>query len=81
MLKSLCRPLLIEKIRHEIECGGNAWWVDEFLGDHSGLVLAEIELNDPGQSLALPSWAGEEVTENPAYRNANLASGAASWRR
>lgn len=53
---------------------GYFWEVDEFLGTHAGLVLAEIELTDPAQPFARPDWLGEEVTGDPRYYNANLAS-------
>src|SRR5687767_9004185 len=35
---------LIEKTRHFVPHGGMTWEVDEFHGDNSGLVVAELEL-------------------------------------
>jgi CYTH domain-containing protein len=46
--------------------------VDEFLGENQGLILAEVELADERQRIPLPDWAGEEVSHDPRYYNANL---------
>ena len=48
------------------------WEVDEFFGENSGLVLAEIELEDPDQRFILPPWVGAEVSLDPRYYNASL---------
>ncbi len=49
------------------------WEVDEFLKENEGLILAEIELASEEQPFDLPSWAGQEVSHDPRYHNANLA--------
>jgi CYTH domain-containing protein len=72
MLDSLCLQPLIEKYRYRIEHGGLVWEVDEFLGENQGLILAEVELADERQRIPLPDWAGEEVSHDPRYYNANL---------
>ncbi len=72
MLAGLCRRPLIEKTRHEVAHAGRLWQVDEFGGDNAGLVLAEVELDEPGQEVELPPWAGEEVTADPRYRNSAM---------
>lgn len=64
---------VIEKVRHAIAFDGRTWTVDEFGGDHAGLVLAECELEAADAELALPDWIGDEVTNDPAYRNSALA--------
>lgn len=64
----------IEKIRYRIPMGEFCWEVDEFLGENQGLVLAEIELNDPEQPFPKPDWVGAEVSHDPRYYNANLVS-------
>ena len=46
--------------------------VDEFAGDNTGLILAEVELERPDQHVPLPPWVGEEVTHDPRYRNSRL---------
>jgi adenylate cyclase len=50
----LCRRPLIEKTRYEVLHEGVLWEVDEFEGENTGLVLAEVELEHPDQLLALP---------------------------
>ena len=73
-LLALCVGGLIDKRRHLVEHGGRIWEVDEFLGDNAGLVVAEIELERADQSIALPAWVGEEVTDDVRYYNLALAA-------
>jgi len=73
LLERLCLQPLIEKVRYRVEHAGRIWEVDEFAGENQGLVLAEVELTDPAESVDVPAWAGEEVTDDPRYYNANLA--------
>lgn len=72
-LLKLCHHPLIEKVRHEISHAGMVWHVDEFAGENAGLVLAEIELCHPDQTVMLPAWVGKEVTSDERYRNSRLA--------
>ncbi len=72
LLDNLCERPLIEKTRYKIPHGGLTWEVDEFAGDNQGLIVAEVELTDEDQEVALPDWAGEEVTGDPRYFNSNL---------
>jgi adenylate cyclase len=72
MLDELCEPPLIEKTRYRIEYQGLVWEVDEFEGENSGLVIAEVEVASEDQAIALPVWVGEEVTGDPRYYNASL---------
>ncbi len=72
MLDELCEQPIIEKMRHEVEVGGRVWEIDEFTGVNAGLIVAEVELDDAAQEFTKPSWAGEEVTDDPRYFNANL---------
>jgi adenylate cyclase len=65
---------LIEKRRYRIQHGGMTWEVDEFLGDNTGLVVAEIELESARQPFEKPAWVGEEVTSDPRFYNANLVA-------
>jgi adenylate cyclase len=74
MLETLCHPPLIEKVRYRIPQGDLVWEVDEFSGENSGLIVAEVELQDEHQAIALPDWIGQEVTEDPRYYNANLVN-------
>jgi CYTH domain-containing protein len=64
--------LCLEKDRYVIHYKGNDWEIDVFKGKYQGLVLAEIELSDENDEIELPSWIGEEVTNDPAYLNVNL---------
>ena len=64
----------VEKIRYCIEFGGNVWEIDEFLGDNSGLVMAEIELNDEAQQFNKPDWIATEVSDDERYYNSYLST-------
>lgn len=47
--------------------------VDEFHGDLSGLVIAEVELPNEDCEFDKPPFFGREVTGNSTYYNHNLA--------
>ena len=72
MLDHLCEQPLIEKTRYRIEHAGLTWEIDEFAGANAGLIVAEVELDDEQQTIALPDWVAEEVSDDPRYANANL---------
>lgn len=72
ILAELCDRPIIEKHRYRIPVGDLTWEVDEFAGENQGLILAEVELNDAEQTVALPPWIGQEVTGDPRYYNSNL---------
>jgi len=67
----------IRKRRHAVADGARTWEIDEFLD--RDLVLAEIELRSATEEVQLPHWVAavlvREVTDEPAYTNARLASG------
>lgn len=73
ILANLCRKPLIEKTRHFIIDHGNTWEIDEFYGDNQGLIVAEIELSEVGQTFVKPDWLGIEVTHDLRYYNNNLS--------
>ncbi|HTT08540.1 MAG TPA: CYTH domain-containing protein [Gammaproteobacteria bacterium] len=73
LLEMLCARPFIDKVRHFVEHQGHTWEIDVFEGDNAGLVVAEIELNNPDETFARPEWLGEEVTDDPRYYNVNLA--------
>lgn len=77
MLGLLCAGRRLVKARHDVPWGGLVWEVDVYEGPLAGLVIAEVELPDPAHALDLPPWAGREVTEDPRYANAVLASAVA----
>lgn len=64
-------PSLI-KTRYVIPYGARTWEVDVFGGRHSGLVIAEVELDSPDAEVDLPPFIGEEVTGDPRYYNSVL---------
>ena len=64
---------VISKVRFEIPVAGKIWEVDEFSGDNSGLILAEIELNTEEEKFTLPDWVSEEVTHDKRYYNSQLS--------
>jgi len=69
---------IVEKIRHEIPAGFDAltWEVDVFGGLNAPLVMAEIELPTkryPLERHDWPVWVGDEVTDDPRFKNKNLA--------
>ena len=72
MLDSLAEKPLIEKRRYKIPAGDLTWEIDEFLGDNTGLIVAEVELKSEDQAFTRPVWLGDEVTGDPRYYNANL---------
>ncbi|MDL2290210.1 CYTH domain-containing protein [Paludibacteraceae bacterium OttesenSCG-928-F17] len=72
-LLALCEPVIIQKTRYEIPCGNYMYEVDEFHGDHEGLVIAEIELKSEEDSFFKPTWLGEEVTTDKKYYNSYLS--------
>ena len=73
MLDNLCDRPLIEKTRYKIEFAGLIWEVDEFAGENQGLIVAEVELIDENQTLELPEWIDQEVSDDPRYFNVNLS--------
>lgn len=72
MLEYLCEKPTIEKHRYLVPFAGFTWEIDEFHGENEGLVVAEIELPSEDTEFELPEWAGEEVTLDARYYNANL---------
>jgi len=73
MLDTLCQGPLIDKTRHWVDYQGQVFEVDEFHGDNSGLIVAELELAREDQAVQAPEWLGSEVTHLPRYFNVALA--------
>ena len=61
------------KTRCAVPVGEDAWVVDVFGGRWSGLVLAEVEVDDLDAPLPLPAWVGREVTQVDALSGGALA--------
>lgn len=72
ILDELCDRPLIEKVRYKIPVENHIWELDEFSGDNTGLILAEVELELEKEEFELPDWAGEEVTGDRRYYNSYL---------
>jgi CYTH domain-containing protein len=55
--------------------GGHSIELDVYEEQLSGLIVAEVEFDDPAgaSEFVAPDWFGREVTDDPAYRNQRLA--------
>jgi adenylate cyclase len=74
MLDALAEKPIIDKKRYKVAFEGNTWEIDEFFGENTGLIVAELELKSEDQPFKKPEWVGDEVTGDPRYFNANLIS-------
>lgn len=63
----------IKKTRHTIMLNDMIWELDEFDAPMTGLWIAEIELKDEDQPIVIPAWAGEEISHDRRYSNANMS--------
>ncbi|MEQ8421183.1 CYTH domain-containing protein [Arenibacter algicola] len=72
-LIKLSEPGVIDKLRYYIEVGKHIFEVDEFFGDNSGLIIAEIELEHEDEDFLKPQWLGDEVTADVRYYNSQLS--------
>jgi len=71
-LLNLCNKPFIEKQRYEVEYKNHLWEIDVFEGENIGLLFAEIELESIDEAFEIPSWIGEEVSNNNRYHNSSL---------
>ncbi len=71
-LLDLCGKPYLEKTRYLHSHEGKIWEIDVFAGENQGLVIAEVEISNEEEEVNLPSWVGEEVSNDPRYINANL---------
>jgi len=65
--------MTVRKTRYAVEIAGLVWEIDVFSGLNAGLILAEVEIDDPEQPIALPAWITREVTRDRRYSNSQLA--------
>lgn len=76
-LWEVATDLRIEKRRHRIDLDeGLVAELDLFDGGLAGRRLVEVEFDEETTASAFvaPSWFGREVTDDPRYTNASLAS-------
>lgn len=73
-LLDLALPGIIEKDRYLVNENNHCFEVDVFHGNHKGLILAEIELENENEKILLPDWIGKEVTGEKQYYNSFLSS-------
>lgn len=73
LLENLTVGHAIDKIRYRLPHAGRTWEIDVFEGANRGLVLAEVELQDPNEPLDPPSWVAQEVSGDPRYLNTWLS--------
>ncbi|UXA20504.1 hypothetical protein [Mycobacterium sp. SMC-4] len=64
---------VVVKIRSSVWLGEDGWIIDRFLAGNAGLVLAEVERNNPVVDLHIPSFCTTEVSEDDRFRNEYLA--------
>ncbi|MEW8013846.1 MAG: CYTH domain-containing protein [Candidatus Sedimenticola endophacoides] len=74
MLSQVAEQPFIDKTRYRVRCAGHVWDLDVFAGANQGLVVAEVELVSESEAFQLPEWAGDEVSDDPRYFNANLVT-------
>lgn len=68
---------IITKRRYKIPYEGLTIELDIFSGDMEGLIFAEVEFEsvEDANSFVPPAWFGDDVTDNPHYRNSFMAYG------
>lgn len=74
MMLEMCEGEIIKKVRRTVLIGNITWEVDEFLDEHQGLIIAEVELQSEDQEIVLPNWIEQEVSTDPEYSNVSLAN-------
>ena len=66
----------LRKTRYQVHDGTLTWEIDVF--DQPSLVLVEVELSSTNTFVKIPAWLEpiivREVTDDPAFTNANIAA-------
>ena len=73
LLSRIPPHMKVRKTRYEVEVAGLIWEVDVFADLNAGLILAEVEIDDPSQAIVMPHWVSREVTRDARYSNSQLA--------
>lgn len=71
-LLEICLPGDVVKQRHIVKVGKHTFEIDEFAGDNSGLIIAEIELTSENEAFNKPDWIRAEVTGDKRFYNSAL---------
>ena len=72
-----CDGIIISKTRYRIPLqDGLTAELDIFKGSHAGLCIVEVEFPsiEAANAFVAPSWFGQDVSQQPQYRNAYLSS-------
>ena len=66
----------IDKTRYPVPAGGHTAEVDVYAGPLAGLIVAEVEFasREEAEAFTPPAWCGEELTGDPGWSNASLAT-------
>ncbi|GAA3714540.1 CYTH domain-containing protein [Microlunatus aurantiacus] len=72
LLAMITEGFPITKTRYALGDPWPGWIVDEFAGANAGLVVAELEVPTEETPWEVPVWAGENVTDDFRYTNAEL---------
>ncbi|MBR4893288.1 MAG: CYTH domain-containing protein [Clostridia bacterium] len=73
LLENTCDGKVLEKTRYIYYYKDKKWEIDVFEGKNSGIILAEIELQNENEEFEIPEFVICEVTNDNRYSNHNLA--------
>ena len=73
IMRTMCGHVLAKR-RYLIFFEAMKWEIDVYEGLLAGVVLAEVEMAAVTQHVAIPDWAGQEVTGDPEYRKVNMVA-------
>ncbi len=75
-LLKLAQSSIVSKTRYRLpvhDAPDLKWELDIFEGSNAGLIVAELEMPDRDYPFVAPIWLGQDVTEDPAYKNSALS--------
>jgi len=75
LIEQHCGKRVVRKTRYRVPFRHLVFEVDVFAGSLTGLVIAELELDNLLQLISspLPTWIGQEITHDRRYGNRSLA--------
>lgn len=73
MIEEFADSTIVKKYRYFVSHEGKTWEIDEFLGDNTGLIVAEVEMDTEDEDFKLPEWVGKCVSDDRRYTNIYLA--------